>query len=99
MGLELGVTPTLCRAQLQAGDRLLLYTDGVVEARDEHGKPFGLQRFTDLILRREADGCPPPETLRRLMRMLLEHQHGRLQDDATVMLVEWRSGQHRRLLM
>lgn len=31
----------------------------------------------------------PPETLRRLVRAVLEHQQGTLQDDATLVLLEW----------
>ncbi|MFD2352051.1 SpoIIE family protein phosphatase [Nonomuraea ferruginea] len=42
--------------QLHAGDRLLFYTDGIVEARSPEGEPFGLERFIDFIVRREADG-------------------------------------------
>lgn len=75
---------------LQPGDRLLLYTDGVVEARDEHGEFFGVERLVDLLVRESASGHPVPEILRRLSRALLAHQHGRLQDDATTLLVEWR---------
>lgn len=75
---------------LQPGDRLLLYTDGVVEARDERGEFFGVERLGDFLVRESASGHPVPEILRRLSRALLAHQHGRLQDDATTLLVEWR---------
>ncbi|WP_245642484.1 serine/threonine-protein phosphatase [Nonomuraea candida] len=36
---------------------------------------------------------PAPETLRRLIQRILEHRRGRLQDDATVLTVEWRAKQ------
>ena len=74
---------------LQPGDWLALYTDGVTEARDEDGAEFGLDRLVDFVIRRDADALPAPETLRRLIRTILDHQHGHLQDDATVLLVEW----------
>ena len=74
---------------LQPGDRLLLFSDGVVEARSEAGEFFGLDRLVDLLNREESAGHPPPETLRRLILAVLEHQQGRLQDDATLLLVEW----------
>ncbi|TDD94626.1 PP2C family protein-serine/threonine phosphatase [Actinomadura rubrisoli] len=89
LGTGLGVEATLCREQLEPGDRLLLYTDGIVEARDPDKQEFGLQRFVDFIIRRNADGMAVPETLRRLVNSILEHHAGRLDDDATVLLLEW----------
>jgi serine phosphatase RsbU (regulator of sigma subunit) len=74
---------------LEPGDRLLLYTDGVVEARDEHGAVFGADRLIDLAQRHAAAGLPAPETLRRLAHDVLHHQHGQLHDDATLLLLEW----------
>ncbi|WP_218004860.1 PP2C family protein-serine/threonine phosphatase [Actinomadura macra] len=90
LGTGLGVEPEICREQLEPGDRLLLYTDGIVEARDPQKQEFGLQRFVDFIIRRNADGLPVPETLRRLIISILEHHAGRLDDDATVLVLEWR---------
>ncbi|RNL87365.1 PP2C family protein-serine/threonine phosphatase [Halostreptopolyspora alba] len=89
MGLGLGIPGALCHYQMEPGDRLVCYTDGVVEARNPNREVFGLDRFIDFLSRREADGMPAPETLRRLVRTILEHQDDRLQDDATVLLVEW----------
>ncbi|MFI9122431.1 PP2C family protein-serine/threonine phosphatase [Streptomyces bikiniensis] len=89
LGTGLGLTATLCREQLEPGDRVLLYTDGVTEARDARGNEFGLERFTDFVIRRHADGLPVPETLRRLIRAVLDHHGGRLDDDATVLCLEW----------
>ncbi|WUH97187.1 serine/threonine-protein phosphatase [Spirillospora sp. NBC_00431] len=89
LGTGLGVVPELCVEQLQPGDRILLYTDGIVEARDPDKREFGLHRFVDFIIKREADGMPVPETLRRLVRSILEHHEGRLDDDATVLILEW----------
>jgi hypothetical protein len=89
MGLDLGMPVTLCREQLEPGDWLLLYTDGMVEARDRHGREFGLHRFVDFVIRHIADGYPVPETLRRLVRTLLDGQVEPLSDDATVLLLQW----------
>lgn len=96
MGTDLHLPVEVCRTQLEPGDRLLLYTDGVTEARDDRGQEFGLTRFTDYIVRSQADGLPVPETLRRLMNAVLGHHGGKLRDDATVMFCEWR-GTHRNL--
>ncbi|RCG32397.1 serine/threonine-protein phosphatase [Sphaerisporangium album] len=89
LGLDLGMPITVCEQQLEPGDRVLLYTDGITEARNPHGQEFGLARFVDFIIRRSADGLPIPETLRRLIRSVLEYHHGGLQDDATVLVAEW----------
>ncbi|MFH9660204.1 PP2C family protein-serine/threonine phosphatase [Streptomyces sp. NPDC017248] len=89
LGTELGLRATLCREQLEPADRVLLYTDGITEARDRHGREFGLDQFTDFIIRHHADGLSVPETLRRLMRAVLDHHDGQLADDATVVCLEW----------
>ncbi|MGN9841045.1 PP2C family protein-serine/threonine phosphatase [Nonomuraea sp. H19] len=98
MGVRLGLPTESGRYQLEPGDRLLLYTDGVIEAQDPQGERFGLERFIDFVIRREADGVPAPETLRRLINTILDHQHGWLQDDATVLLVEWRAQREHQLM-
>ncbi|MGW5429181.1 PP2C family protein-serine/threonine phosphatase [Streptomyces sp. NPDC004059] len=74
---------------LEPGDQILLYTDGVVEARDANGVEFGLDRFTDFIIRSSAAGQRPAEVLRLLIHDLLDHQRHRLRDDASILLFEW----------
>ncbi|WP_030345932.1 PP2C family protein-serine/threonine phosphatase [Streptomyces sp. NRRL S-1022] len=97
MGADLRLPVTQCTEQLQPGDRLLLYTDGVVEARDVRGAEFGRDRFVDFIRRQHAGRHTLHETLRRLMAAVLDHNDGRLADDATVLLAEWRGSDHRGL--
>ncbi|MEU0009048.1 PP2C family protein-serine/threonine phosphatase [Streptomyces sp. NPDC006314] len=89
MGTGLGLPITLCRDQLEPGDRLVLYTDGITEARGAGDEEFGLDRFTDFLIRHHADGMPVPETLRRLIHAVLDYHDGHLQDDATVLFCEW----------
>jgi hypothetical protein len=89
---------TVGTEQLEPGDRLLFYTDGLPEARQPDGEFFGVERLADFVERAAQDGFPAPETLRRLRHAVLQHQHGDLQDDATAVLVEWRSGADERLL-
>ncbi len=80
---------TIVEASLEPGDRLLMFSDGVIEARSPAGEFFGTDRLIDLLVRQESHQQPPPETLRRLIVAVLEHQHGMLQDDATLLLLEW----------
>ncbi|WP_030900600.1 PP2C family protein-serine/threonine phosphatase [Streptomyces sp. NRRL F-5126] len=92
MGTDLGLTTKLCYEQLEPEDRVLMYTDGAIEARDAAGEEFGLARFVDFVLREQSEGLPVAETLRRLIRALMAHHEGKLNDDATVVFAEWRGG-------
>jgi hypothetical protein len=89
--------PQPAEFRLEAGDRLLAYTDGVVEAVDPAGKPFGLDRLTDLAVRHAVAGLPAPETLRLLSQDVLSRYDGPPADDATLLLVEWSGDVMRRL--
>ena len=74
---------------LEPDDWLVLYTDGITEARDENGTFFGLDRLESFLERETAAGHPPPEMVRRLVRRVMEHQKEVLQDDATVVVAKW----------
>jgi len=88
----LGGTPKLSAADLEPGDAVLLYTDGVTEARAADGQLFGLGRLTDLLEQEAASEQAPEEMLRRLVRALVAHQPEGLRDDATLLLVQWTGG-------
>jgi hypothetical protein len=79
----------IAEEMLEPDDRLLLYTDGVTEARASGGDRFGLQRLVELVERHAAAGLPAPETLRRLAHAVIDHQAGPPADDATLVLLEW----------
>ncbi len=83
--------PVVVEEALEPGDRVLLYTDGIIEARSPEGVEFGVERLIDFAVKADADQLPAPETTRRLVHAILDFQDDRLQDDATVLLVEWRS--------
>ncbi|MFE6739615.1 PP2C family protein-serine/threonine phosphatase [Streptomyces tubercidicus] len=66
----------------EPGDLLLLYTDGVSEARDDKGT------FYPLVERAAAwSDCGPQQVLRQLRTDLLAHTNGRLGDDAAAVAV------------
>ncbi|WP_228952724.1 PP2C family protein-serine/threonine phosphatase [Streptomyces sp. R1] len=75
---------------LKPGDRVLMYTDGVVEARTREAKLLGLERFAYYVIRATAGGELAPESLRRLIHSILDTQEGQLRDDATLLMFEWR---------
>ncbi|UYQ66790.1 PP2C family protein-serine/threonine phosphatase [Streptomyces peucetius] len=67
----------------EAGDLLLLYTDGVLEARDSSGAFYPLtERISGW------SGGDPDAFLRALRRDLLDHVGGRLGDDAAMIAIE-----------
>jgi serine phosphatase RsbU (regulator of sigma subunit) len=83
-----GESVTLATEALEPGDGVLFYTDGVVEAR-VNGEPFGVQRLVDLVGQHASTQLEPEELIRRLVRALLARQDDRLDDDATLVLVQW----------
>ncbi len=87
-GLGTGAPPLNSR-DLEPGDAVLVYTDGVTEAHAPGGEPFGLGRLTDLLEREAAGAHQPEELLRRLVSAVLRHQGGPLRDDATFLLLRW----------
>ena len=92
IGLPLGIggTVTVAEETLEPGDQVLFFTDGVIEARSADGSFFGVDRLIDMVARTAASATPAPETMRRLLHAILDHQEGELQDDATIVVVEWR---------
>jgi phosphoserine phosphatase RsbU/P len=87
--LGIAADGAVAQVSFEPGDRLLLYTDGVTEARDPSGEMFGVDRLVDFVERHAADRLPVAETVRRLSHAVLEHQGGPPRDDATLMLLEW----------
>ncbi|MCB5169148.1 serine/threonine-protein phosphatase [Streptomyces bambusae] len=89
LGFHRDAPPTRHHERLQPGDRVLIYSDGVTEARAPDGSLFGERRLADTVIRSMAAGESAPEALRRLVEVLLRHEDHLLRDDATILLVEW----------
>lgn len=63
---------------LERGDKLLLYTDGVVDRMDPQGEPFGLSRLRALLAER---GRSLDTICDQILGALSTHGHGAPQDD------------------
>jgi serine phosphatase RsbU (regulator of sigma subunit) len=74
--------------QLGAGERLLLFTDGLWDARSRSGEPFGRQRLFEYwagAVNRLLD-----EAVHELVKRVSAHMEGAdFEDDFTVVGIEW----------
>lgn len=84
-----GATPIVTDTVLQRGDRVLFFTDGLLEEHDAGGALFGETRMRNLIEQVEADGVPVQESVRRLSRLLMLARGGATSDDSTLLMLEW----------
>jgi sigma-B regulation protein RsbU (phosphoserine phosphatase) len=56
VGLDPAIKPALFRIGIQAGDGLLIYTDGITEQDNPEGEEFGEKRLLDLAQQSRAEG-------------------------------------------
>lgn len=71
--------------ELQPGDVLLLYTDGITEAANQHGALWGEERLAEII--RRNSGASAEQILQAILKALGEHTNGApLADDVTLVI-------------
>lgn len=68
---------------LEAGERLILYSDGLIEARNDSDEEFGVTRFLATI----AEACRNTP-LEEFFERAEEFSGRRLEDDATILVLE-----------
>jgi phosphoserine phosphatase RsbU/P len=71
---------------LQAGDRLLLYTDGLVEARNEQGELFGEERLNRAVL--DSSGLTPDAAADEMIAAVQKWAKSQ-DDDLTVLVCDY----------
>jgi len=89
--LVLGLLPQASfvtdHARFQAGDRLLVYTDGIVEASNKHDEEFGEERLRNLALKERK--LPAAKFQEELYAKVLAFCEPRAPiDDMTIMILE-----------
>jgi sigma-B regulation protein RsbU (phosphoserine phosphatase) len=70
---------------IASGDRLVLFTDGLTEARNVEDEEFGEHRLLDALVEHRA--CSAPALQARLANAVAAFTGGSLQDDATLMVL------------
>ncbi len=72
--------------QLQRGDLLVLLTDGVTEAENSAGRPFGYEGVVDVV---EAHATQPVSTLQTALFEAVTRHSPALADDCTIMVLRY----------
>jgi len=71
---------------VEPGDLLVLYTDGITEARDPAGHEFGMAAVIERLRRAGPDG--PYEVVEEILTGVRDHTQAVLIDDATIVVVQ-----------
>lgn len=89
-GLPFGVPfDNVLRAErfpLAPGDRLTMFSDGILDARPDDGEEFGLESLRSVLV--ETRSASPREAARKIIQAVRLHRAADLVDDATVVIVD-----------
>lgn len=88
-GLPIGIFPNYQweekRVTLARGDRLILFTDGVSEARNPQGQLYGLDRLLDRITERKS--APLEEMLDAILKDVKSHSGPNFESDDVALVM------------
>ncbi len=84
-----GEEPVISERALKPGDRILCFTDGLIEQHEPGEQPFGERRLIDWVNRVASVRMGPRAMSRSLSHALKNARGGRTTDDATILLIEW----------
>ncbi|KOV59715.1 PP2C family protein-serine/threonine phosphatase [Streptomyces sp. MMG1121] len=85
-----GPQPQTSEMKLEPGDRLLCFTDGLIEEHKTGEDEFGEDLMIDWVNQLERTGRGIRAVARSLSHTLKRARGGHTTDDATLLLVEWR---------
>ncbi len=90
-GVPLGILRNMTygesRHVLQPGDKLVMMTDGIPEARSSDKDMLGKEAVMEYLRGHALES--PSELAEGLVRVAVEHAGGHLQDDAALVVFEW----------
>lgn len=87
LGVQKGVTFEEKSLSLAPGDRLLLYTDGIVEAQNPAGEFYGINRLCDLFSNLQEDS--PQTIVEKLLQDVSRfHQSSIFDDDISLVVLQ-----------
>lgn len=96
--LDVADAPTaeVATCALEPGDSVLFFTDGVTESVVSGGDRFGVAHLADLVGQHASDQLEIEEVVRRLARSVVDEHLGKPNDDATLVMVQWKGSESSR---
>ena len=85
---EIAPSESANEIELASGDRLVLYTDGLVEVFNTREEMLGIEGFSQLVL--DAANLTLPEMRQAIIDGVAAWRHGPLVDDVSLVIVEIR---------
>jgi len=87
-----GEQPQVSEQVLRRGDRVLCFTDGVIEEHETGEQQFGVEQLIHWVNHIEHTEKGVRAVVRSLSHALKRERGGTTSDDATLFLIEWRGG-------
>ncbi|MFO1019309.1 MAG: SpoIIE family protein phosphatase [Planctomycetales bacterium] len=92
VGLPIGVADEfpyeVVERDLQPGDTVVIYTDGVSEAMNPQNELFTIERLRDLV---RENALPPSDLAKKILEEVRKHANGRAQNDDITLMAFGRS--------
>jgi serine phosphatase RsbU (regulator of sigma subunit) len=87
-----GEQPLISEQTLRRGDRVLCFTDGLIEEHDAGEEQFGEEQLMSWVNHIERAEKGVRAVVRALSHALMDQRGGTTSDDATLLMIEWLGG-------
>jgi len=89
IGLSEDATYQVVEKHVQAGDKIIFFSDGVIDTINDQGEEFGIERLNELVLRNGKE--PPGKIIAQLTDALKTHRGSQeIRDDYSLLVAEIR---------